>query len=75
MQKFKSLRLKIDKIVLVGDEMKLASSNMDKNIYKSFCDTQNACLVIPDILNDQDILYIKGSRGMQMERIIESIKS
>lgn len=67
--------LKIDKIVLVGDEMKLASSNMDKNIYKSFCDTQNACLVIPDILNDQDILYIKGSRGMQMERIIESIKS
>lgn len=63
----------IDFAILVGDKMKLASHHLDKNIYKSFDDVQNAVLMIKNILNDGDLLYIKGSRAMRMEKIIESI--
>lgn len=66
---------KIDLALLVGEEMSLAAKIINKNICKNFPNSQTASLEIKDLLQDGDILYVKGSRGMKMENIIEKIIS
>lgn len=66
-------KLKIDFAILVGEKMALAAKKLDKNICTVFPDSQTASLSIAEFLQDGDILYIKGSRGTKMEKIMEKI--
>jgi UDP-N-acetylmuramoyl-tripeptide--D-alanyl-D-alanine ligase len=59
--------------VLVGEKMARAATKLQQNSYKIFPDSTAASLEIKDFLRDGDILYIKGSRGIKMEKIIEKL--
>ncbi len=65
--------LHIDFAVLVGSNMTLAAEKLPKNSYKTFSNSTTASLEIQSLLDDGDILYVKGSRGMKMEKIIENL--
>lgn len=63
----------VDFALLVGEKMTAAAKNLPINFYKSFSDSQLASLEIESFLKDGDILYIKGSRGMKMEKLIKKL--
>ncbi len=65
--------LHIDFAILVGSNMTLAANKLPKNSYQTFSDSVAASLEIQDFLRDGDILYVKGSRGTKMEKIIEKL--
>jgi UDP-N-acetylmuramyl pentapeptide synthase len=49
---------------------------MTKNLsnpYQVFSDSISASLEIQNLAQDGDILYVKGSRGTKMEKIIEKL--
>lgn len=62
-----------DLCILVGEEMKKAAAILPKNSYKTFATSEAAALEISSLLQDQDLIYLKGSRGIKMEKIIEKI--
>jgi UDP-N-acetylmuramoyl-tripeptide--D-alanyl-D-alanine ligase len=64
--------LKIDFVVAVGQRMTEMTKNLS-NPYKVFSDSTSASLEIQNLLQDGDILYVKGSRGTKMEKIIEKL--
>ncbi len=64
---------KINFAILVGEKMTKNCEILDKNIYKTFADSTSASLEIKELLKDGDILYVKGSRGMKMEKILEKL--
>ena len=63
----------IDFAILVGEKMTGMAKKLPKTSYKTFLDSSSASLVIEDLLQDGDILYVKGSRGLKMEKIIEKL--
>ncbi len=65
--------LHIDFAILVGSNMTLAANKLPENSYHTFPDSVAASLEIQDLLRDGDILYVKGSRGTKMEKIIEKL--
>jgi UDP-N-acetylmuramoyl-tripeptide--D-alanyl-D-alanine ligase len=67
------LSLHCDFAVLVGENMSKAATILPKNSYKTFSDSSSAALEIKDFLQDGDLLYVKGSRGTKMEKIIEQL--
>jgi UDP-N-acetylmuramoyl-tripeptide--D-alanyl-D-alanine ligase len=64
-----------DQIILVGKQMNQANQNIKLKNSKNFPDSISASLDFANILNDGDIVYFKGSRGMKMEKIIEKLTS
>ncbi len=62
-----------DFAVLVGENMTKAAQNLSPNSYKTFPNSALASLEIVDLLQDGDILYVKGSRGTKMEKLIEKL--
>jgi len=66
-------QLHIDFAILVGENMTNAAKNLPANSYKTFPDSSAASLEIQDFLQDDDILYLKGSRGVKMEKVIENL--
>ena len=68
---------KADVVVLAGKIMKNVFEDLKKefagNIYW-FKDSIEASLNISNIIGEDDIILVKGSRGMKMERVVESIK-
>lgn len=63
----------IDFAILVGEKMTESSKKLPKNSYKTFLNSTAASLEIKDLLQDQDILYLKGSRGTKMEKLLENL--
>jgi UDP-N-acetylmuramoyl-tripeptide--D-alanyl-D-alanine ligase len=63
----------VELAILVGEKMTEAAQKLPKNSYQTFLSSQLASLEIKALLKDGDILYIKGSRGMKMEKIIENL--
>ena len=64
----------IDKILLVGNLMKnVNKSSLNKEVFY-FDNSDQAAENISSIIKNGDIILIKGSRGMRMEKIIEKIK-
>lgn len=65
-------------IVTVGDRAKLIAEEAKrvkfgaKNIY-AYQTTQEAMEALPEIIQRGDLILIKGSQGMRMERITESL--
>ncbi|NBV05686.1 MAG: UDP-N-acetylmuramoyl-tripeptide--D-alanyl-D-alanine ligase [Proteobacteria bacterium] len=66
-------QLNIDFAILVGEKMTAATKKLPQKHYKTFSDSSAASLEIQDLIKDNDILYVKGSRGMKMEKIIENL--
>ncbi len=64
--------LKIDFVVAVGQRMAEMTKNLS-NPYQVFSDSISASLEIQNLAQDGDILYVKGSRGTKMEKIIEKL--
>lgn len=67
-------QLHINFAVLVGQNMIESAKKLPKNSYKTFPDSSAASLEIQDFLEDGDIVYVKGSRGMKMEKIINKLR-
>jgi UDP-N-acetylmuramoyl-tripeptide--D-alanyl-D-alanine ligase len=62
-----------DQIILVGKQMDQANQNIKLKNSKNYSDSISASFDFANILNDGDIVYFKGSRGMKMEKIIEKL--
>ena len=66
-------KINFDQIVLVGNKMAQANQNINLKNSKNFPDSISASLDFANILQEGDIVYFKGSRGMKMEKIIEKL--
>lgn len=62
-----------DQIILVGKQMDQVNQNIKLKNSKNYPDSISASLDFESVLNDGDIVYFKGSRGMKMEKIIEKL--
>jgi UDP-N-acetylmuramoyl-tripeptide--D-alanyl-D-alanine ligase len=62
-----------DQIILVGKQMDAVNQDVKLKNSKNYLDSILASLEFAEILNDGDIIYLKGSRGMKMEKIIEKL--
>lgn len=65
-------KLPLKNIVLVGEEMRYAHDYLNKKLIKHYYyyDSLSARDIFNRILEDSDVVLIKGSRGVQLERII-----
>lgn len=63
--------LDIDLSILVGPEMSKISKKLPQSSYQKFADSTLAANNIENLLEDGDVLYVKGSRGMKMENLIK----
>ena len=66
-------KFEINFAILVGENMTKAAQKLAKNSYKTFLDSAAASLEVQGLLEDGDILYVKGSRGIKMEKLIEKL--
>ncbi len=66
-------KMDIDFAVLVGSNMTEVATDLPKEFYQTFSNSNQASLEIKNLIADGDIIYIKGSRGMKMEKIIEKL--
>ena len=57
---------------MVGSEMKNLSENVNKIPFKIYQNSNDASIDFKDIINDGDIILLKGSRSMKMENIIKN---
>lgn len=64
-----------DLLIAVGENMIEATKSNDSNKkIITFHNSSDAADAILDLLTDQDLLYIKGSRGVKMEKILEKLQ-
>ncbi len=63
----------IDFAVMVGEKMTNAAKKLPKNSYQTFPNSSLASEQIQDLLQDGDIFYLKGSRGIKMENLIKNL--
>lgn len=67
-------KFKIDFALLAGNSMRHAAAALDQSIpHLHFKNSDELALAIRKIINDGDIFYIKGSRGMKMEKVTEAL--
>lgn len=60
-------------IILVGKQMHQAQNQIKLNNATTYLDSKTASESIENLVNDGDILYLKGSRGIKMEKFIEKL--
>lgn len=75
----KAAELKIDILITVGPLSQHMAEGaqghgMDRNRIFSFEDSTDASEKISDLLKAKDVIMVKGSRGIHMEKIIKSLK-
>lgn len=63
-----------DLAILVGSEMNKASEKL-VTPHKNFPDSVSAAKEIRSLIADGDLIYLKGSRGVKMEKLIENLTS
>ncbi len=64
----------IDKIIPIGSEMQKAVKNLCIDL-KTYLNCNEVANEISKILQSGDLIIVKGSRGMRLERIIEILKN
>lgn len=62
-----------DLVILVGNSLKLANDKVNLANVKIYQNSQEASHEFENFLNDGDIVYFKGSRGIKMEKLIENL--
>lgn len=62
----------IDFIILAGQNMSKSTKALNKN-FKTYLDSRELSVDIKNLIQDGDILLIKGSRGMKMEEVIKNL--
>lgn len=67
------MKFDVDLAILVGEEMSKAAQKILTTPHKNFSDSSAASLEIAGLIDDGDILYVKGSRGIKMEKLIEKL--
>ncbi|MFT6219629.1 MAG: UDP-N-acetylmuramoyl-tripeptide--D-alanyl-D-alanine ligase [Rickettsiales bacterium] len=66
--------LNIDRVLLVGDEMQKLTGDIDPTkLIGNFINSSEAAEKINFIPQNGDIIFIKGSRGLKMEKLIDAI--
>ncbi|MFT7098205.1 MAG: UDP-N-acetylmuramoyl-tripeptide--D-alanyl-D-alanine ligase [Rickettsiales bacterium] len=66
--------LNIDLVLLVGEEMQKLTTHLNsKKLIGNFANSSEACEDIDFIPQNGDIIFVKGSRGIGMEKLIEKI--
>jgi UDP-N-acetylmuramoyl-tripeptide--D-alanyl-D-alanine ligase len=50
-------------------------NGMAQNCARFFASSSDAAAFIPDLLRAGDLLLVKGSRGVKMERIVEAVRA
>jgi len=74
----KFLEIKGDIFLAVGERMKFAVAEMEKNKFNpqntfSFMGPEEAGRKLQEILKEEDAILVKGSQGMRMEKVVEEI--
>jgi len=68
------LNEQIDMIILIGKCMKNVQSILNENSNSYWFESHNKLInFLNDVIKKGDLVYVKGSRGMRMEKIIEGI--
>ncbi len=63
------------RLLLVGPQLDRAAAAAPAPIPESrFADSESAAAALEDLLEPGDVLLVKGSRGMRMERLIEQLE-
>jgi len=70
----------VDYLLTVGERAKfIAEGAIKKGLAKdrlfSFCTSEEAGKFLQDLLKENDIILVKGSRAMKMEKVVEEIMS
>lgn len=66
-------KFKIDQTILVGDLMRNVAKKLGKKDYSFFVSSKDAANKVESLLKNDDIVLVKGSRGMKMENIINEL--
>lgn len=64
-------------LLLVGDESSRAAEDLAgalRTPHRVFADSGQAAAALAELLAPDDVLLVKGSRGLRMERLIESLE-
>lgn len=74
----KAAEIKIDKLITIGDMASLIDkgaidANMDKSNIFHFANKEVATVFINASVNPGDLILVKGSQGMRMEKIVKEI--
>ena len=64
---------KFDLVILVGPQMEIASQKIKIPNSINFLNSSSAQTYFETCLNDNDLVYIKGSRGVKMEKLFENL--
>jgi len=69
--------IQFDFVILVGKEMSNIAAKIPNknNKVKTFSNSKLASLEIETFVQDNDLVYVKGSRGMAMENIVNKLKN
>ncbi|MBI3235015.1 MAG: UDP-N-acetylmuramoyl-tripeptide--D-alanyl-D-alanine ligase [Bacteroidetes bacterium] len=62
-----------DEVIVIGDEMREASTDSPK--VKKASSKHDCVEILSSVISEGDVLLVKGSRGMQMEEVITGLKN
>ncbi len=70
---------RVDYLITVGKDSKYIATSaiekgMNSNSVRSFSENEEVIGYIPEILSSDDVVLVKGSRGMKMECIVKAIR-
>jgi UDP-N-acetylmuramoyl-tripeptide--D-alanyl-D-alanine ligase len=70
----------VDELITVGERGKLIATaawhaGLSRKLINTFSDNQQAIEYLKGHLGEQDVVLIKGSRGMQMDRIVTALEA
>ena len=62
-----------EKVILVGDEMKRALEEINDDKINHYNTSKECAMHIRDIIDDEDVILVKGSQSARMEIVVKNI--